>query len=347
MSAQTNFPFPTTHPLINEARFAVDAVRRAALLAVQIQGQLDGAKLNKPDSSPVTMADFAIQACMGKLLQDQFPDDVLVGEESATALRSPTGDTMRGAVTEWVRRWPSDSEFKFASARPEQVCDWIDFGQAEPGRRFWMLDPIDGTKGFLRGQQYAVALALMVDQEVQLGVLGCPCLTQARFQDSQGPGSLMVALKGAGVFTAPLHGEMVFTALKTSLRSQAAELQGLRSVESSRSSIEKYDAILNRIGATKAPILMDSLAKYAVVASGMADLVLRLVSPRSTRKGEYIWDVAPGALMVTEAGGQVTDLDGHALDYSAGKILTHNRGVVASNGKIHAQLLAAIKDEVA
>jgi len=51
------------------------------------------------------------------------------------------------------------------------VCEWIDRGGSDYARRFWTLDPIDGTKGFLRGDQYAVALALVVDGKVQVGVL--------------------------------------------------------------------------------------------------------------------------------------------------------------------------------
>jgi 3'(2'), 5'-bisphosphate nucleotidase len=54
----------------------------------------------------------------------------------------------------------------------EQVCNWIDHNRVDPGRCFWTLDPIDGTKGFLRGEQYVVALALVVDGQVQIGVLG-------------------------------------------------------------------------------------------------------------------------------------------------------------------------------
>ena len=52
----------------------------------------------------------------------------------------------------------------------------IDRGGRESGHRFWTLDPIDGTKGFLRGDQYVVALALVVKGEVQIGALACPNL---------------------------------------------------------------------------------------------------------------------------------------------------------------------------
>ncbi len=53
-----------------------------------------------------------------------------------------------------------------ADATADSVCAWIDRGCGDPGGRFWVLDPIDGTKGFLRGDQYAVALALVVGNDM-------------------------------------------------------------------------------------------------------------------------------------------------------------------------------------
>ena len=64
----------------------------------------------------------------------------------------------------------------------------------------WTLDPIDGTKGFLRGEQFAVCLALIVDGNVQLGVIGCPNLP-ANFNVPEGEkGCLFFAEKGQGAF---------------------------------------------------------------------------------------------------------------------------------------------------
>ncbi len=59
-----------------------------------------------------------------------------------------------------------------------QVLGWIDRGgTSQYVERFWTLDPIDGTKGFLRGEQYAVALALVVDGRVVVAALACPNLS--------------------------------------------------------------------------------------------------------------------------------------------------------------------------
>ncbi len=78
----------------------------------------------------------------------------------------------------------------------------------------------------------------------------------------------------------------------------------------------------------------------ANVARGEAELYLRM--PRSADHVEKSWDHAAGALVVTEAGGRVTDLAGRALDFTRGRELTANRGIVATNGLVHADVLAAV-----
>jgi 3'(2'), 5'-bisphosphate nucleotidase len=88
---------------------------------------------------------------------------------------------------------------------------------------------------------------------------------------------------------------------------------------------------------------MDSQAKYAVLAAGHGELYLRLLSPKQLDYREKIWDQAAGSLIVEEAGGRVTDLHGHPLDFSAGRELRNNRGILASNGLLHSIALKALK----
>ena len=64
----------------------------------------------------------------------------------------------------------------------------------------WALDPIDGTKGFLRGGQYAVCLALIKDGEPVLGVVGCPNLPVDYTSADAERGVIFVAVKGQGAF---------------------------------------------------------------------------------------------------------------------------------------------------
>jgi 3'(2'), 5'-bisphosphate nucleotidase len=62
----------------------------------------------------------------------------------------------------------------------------------------WTIDPIDGTKGFLRGEQYAVCLSLIVDSKVQVGVIGCPNLPVDPAHPEKGTGCIFTAVRGQG-----------------------------------------------------------------------------------------------------------------------------------------------------
>jgi 3'(2'), 5'-bisphosphate nucleotidase len=88
---------------------------------------------------------------------------------------------------------------------------------------------------------------------------------------------------------------------------------------------------------------MDSQAKSVLLAAGEGDLIFRLLSPRRPDYQEKIWDQAAGAILVQEAGGRVSDLTGAPLDFSAGRTLARNAGVVASNGLLHDAALEAIR----
>jgi 3'(2'), 5'-bisphosphate nucleotidase len=99
----------------------------------------------------------------------------------------------------------------------------------------------------------------------------------------------------------------------------------------------------NALNLGREPILLDSQAKYLLLAAGKGDLLLRLLSPRAPDYREKVWDQAAGAIVVEEAGGLITDLDGKALDFTRGRLLTENRGILASNGRLHQDALAALR----
>ena len=87
---------------------------------------------------------------------------------------------------------------------------------------------------------------------------------------------------------------------------------------------------------------MDSQAKYGAVARGDAALYLRLPSPKSPDYREKIWDHAAGTIIVEEAGGKVTDMFGKPLDFTSGRKMENNRGIVASCGLIHERIIQAL-----
>jgi 3'(2'), 5'-bisphosphate nucleotidase len=319
-----------------EIAFAVQAVREAALLVQEVQSVMVTPALTKGDRSPVTVADFAAQALVGRLLASSFPNDGLVAEEAASGLRSPEGADTLEQVTGFLKKIDEQ-------ATPEMVCAWIDQGRADAGQRFWTLDPIDGTKGFLRGDQYAIALALVIDGQARIGILGCPNLVDAVQPNLNSTGSLVVAVRGEGAWTTALHAPGAFHRLRVTDQSDPARARLLRSFESGHTNVDQIGEFAQAMGIQAEPVRMDSQAKYAVLAAGGGDLLLRLLSPAQMDYKEKIWDQAAGSLVLEESGGRISDLDGRPLDFTTGRSLTNNRGVLASNGWLHPTALAALK----
>lgn len=319
-----------------ELEFAVAAVRAAGDVARKIQNDLAVTGITKNDLSPVTVADFAAQAIVSKALYDRFPDAVLVGEESAADLRTDEGKPLLALVTDYVGTVVD-------GAAPDAVCDWIDRGQGEPGERFWTLDPVDGTKGYLRGEQYAVALALIENGAVKLGVLGCPNLGPHCELEDRGAGALALAVRGRGAWAAPFDDGETYSPLHVSERADVGNARMLRSVESGHTNVDKMGDLVSALSMSAEPVKMDSQAKYAVLASGGGEVMCRLLSEKRPDYRECIWDQAAGMIVVEEAGGRVTDLSGKPLDFSAGRRLENNRGVLATNGRVHEAVLEGLR----
>jgi HAL2 family 3'(2'),5'-bisphosphate nucleotidase len=325
--------FNLNHP---EIQFALNVTRRASLLVRQVQAELVTPALTKDDRSPVTVADYAAQALVGRLLAQTFPHDWLVAEEDSSALRTPEAAQTLKQVTHFVRR-------NLPDATSDMVCAWIDHRRTDSAARIWTLDPIDGTKGFLRGDQYAIALALVVDGLVRVGVLGCPNLTRAQQPDLSGPGSLVIAVRGEGSWTTSLASPGDFQQLQVSTQAEPVHARLLRSFEAGHTNVSQIDVFAKALGIQAAPVLMDSQVKYAVLAAGGGDLLLRLLSSSQPNYREKIWDQAAGSLVLEEAGGQITDLDGKPLDFTTGRSLRDNRGILASNHLLHAAALRALQ----
>lgn len=313
-----------------ELEAALLAVRRAAQVTRRVQVDLVNAEtIEKKDKSPVTVADFASQAIVCATLREALKDDAIVGEEDAQALRDDGAASLRSAVTRHVNSvLPS-------TMREEDVLAAIDLGNAKAeGPRYWTLDPIDGTKGFLRKQQYAIALALIENGKVALGVLGCPNLDHNEVR-----GTMLYAIRGEGARAAPLEGG---NEVRISV-SEPASLSAARfceSVEAAHSNQSEAAQIGQRLGIESSAVRMDSQAKYAAVARGDAHIYLRL--PKSKSYTEKIWDHAAGSIVVEEAGGIVTDTTGAPLDFTQGHLLSQNAGIVATSRGINEKVLEAV-----
>jgi len=324
-----------------ERMTAVHAVLKACNLCQSVQQALvseDTAA--KQDRSPVTVADFGAQAVVIHLLKASFPNDPIVAEEDASELAKAENAGLKRRVLEHVGAILPGLE-------EARVMDAIGAGGHAGGKsnRFWTLDPIDGTKGFLRREQYAAALALVVDGEVKLGVLGCPNLPP--FGKGRERGRLLIAVRGEGAFERGFETDPTEWKIGVDRLSDPAQAVFCESVEAAHSSHSASAQIAARLKVSAPAVRMDSQCKYAVVARGEASIYLRLPSKKPTPTDRYIeriWDHAAGSLIVEEAGGKVTDIHGKALDYSLGRGLENNTGVIVTNGLIHEQVLRAVRE---
>lgn len=323
-------------PFSDELSIAVAAVRRAAEVCRNVQRAIPAA-MEKQDKSPVTIADFASQAVICRALGEAFPNDPIIGEEDSAELRLPENKAS-------LDRVQSELDRIGLSGSPLEICGWIDRGGAKSfGPRFWTLDPIDGTKGFLRGEQYAVSLALIVDGKIAVAILGCPNLPLEP-GGAADAGTIFFAVRGQGASVQPCFGDSGAEPVRVTSTSNWANVRLCESVESGHSAHDRSAVIASSLGIVKQPVRLDSQAKYAVVARGEGDVYLRLPTKKDYR--EKIWDHAGGVLVVEEAGGRVTDIDGRPLAFTHGRELSANRGVVVTNGRLHDDVLRAIREHL-
>ena len=319
-----------------EVLTAIEAAVKASELCQKIRKDLvRGESILKSDRSPVTIADYASQAILCKWIRERFPHDTIVAEEDSKELRRPDRSKILGQVTDYVSAF-------IPTASSKEVCAWIDFSSSSITERFWTLDPIDGTKGFLRADQYAIALALVENGGVTLGLLACPNLSVDIPQPLGEKGCLFVALKGKRSIQMNLKGLNKRT-LSVSKIKDPSEATVTESVEPDHADHLFHQRLAKKLNISKPSLRMDSQAKYGIVARGEVTLYLRVPSTSEPGYKENIWDHAAGSIIAEEAGGKVTDILGHPLDFSCGIKMEKNHGVLVTNGILHEVVLEALK----
>jgi 3'(2'), 5'-bisphosphate nucleotidase len=319
-----------------EVLTAIQVAIKASTLCQKIREDLVGGEsILKRDRSPVTIADYGSQAIICKIIREEFPGDTIVAEEDSKELRRPNHSKILEQVTHYARSY-------FPTASSKEVCSWIDLSSNSVSDRFWALDPIDGTKGFLRGDQYAIALALIEDGMVALGVLACPNLYMDIRQPSGERGVLFIALKGKGSAQLDSHGlnKQIISVSKVKNPSEAIITE---SVEPDHADHLTHQRLAQKLNILKPPLRMDSQAKYGILARGEVTLYLRVPSPSEPGYKENIWDHAAGSIIAEEAGGKVTDILGRPLDFSCGIKMVKNHGILVSNGMLHDLVLKALE----
>lgn len=343
----------------HELDAARGAVLRAAKLTKNVLSTVS--EVSKADSSPVTVADFAAQALIISILHEIFPDDAFVGEEDAGVLRREAG--LRERVYEIfsaARDEATDQQGRQQQRYTvDQMLDFIDMGSRGHGGahgRFWVMDPVDGTATFLRGEQYAVSLALLQGGKEALGVVACPNLKlddAGRIRESSidkdGLGIMLSAVKGQGATVTALTSADASTLPEPVSLEQLqppSELSGAHIVDCSlnpAASRAKMQELASRLGAEfPGTDVWSSHIRYAALIVGGGDVLIRI--PSSSGSKSCIWDHAGAQLIFTELGGKVTDLDGRPVDFSVGRYLSQNRGLLSARKDIHARVLAVAQE---
>jgi 3'(2'), 5'-bisphosphate nucleotidase len=195
-----------------------------------------------------------------------------------------------------------------------------DDGSRLGSSRVWMIDPIDGTSDFLRGEPgYVVMVGFCFEGRPAVGAVAQPAT-----------GAVWLGATGVGSFKEAPGGQRQPLAV-----SSVAEPRAIRLVSSKSHRSDYYQRFRNALGITDELAVGSVGMKVSLVAEGSRDLY---VYPGSQTK---IWDSCAPEAILTAAGGKLTDSDGAPLCYSDAR-LQNPRGVVASNGHIHQQALDVV-----
>lgn len=380
-----------------ELEAAVDVVHKACRLCVDVQTQLfqkHGRILEKNDHTPVTVADFGVQALVSMELTRLFPSIPLVAEEDSSQLlldletSHQNGNNASNSLVEAVTNAVANS----SSLQPDllnydELLKAIDRGgkettslEEEPAT-YWVLDPIDGTRGFLRGRMalYVVGLALVVEGRPILGVMGCPnwdtdstylpenlargMTNKNEISDFPRTGAIMAACYGYGTWMKKLSLNRVNVDVDGSfddwIRCSVDKCDSLQEARFCIADRETWELLplSNALPATSAPkgfgerwqptiipTCCGSLCKYFMVATGRASVFLLQVNKQPSVK---VWDHAVGMICVSEAGGEVTSWDGSEMFLASDgvgrrSITPGGGGILVTNGTLHNQLLDMI-----
>jgi histidinol-phosphatase len=227
----------------------------------------------KPDLTPVSDADHAVETGLRATLSRTRSDDSILGEEFGGST------TLTG--------------------------------------RQWIIDPIDGTKNFVRGVPvWASLIALLEDGVPRVGVISAPAL-QRRWWAAAGAGAF-VAVGDAAARRLSVSSVTQLDSASLSFSSLSGWAQlGLR---------ERFLGLTDAVWRVRA---FGDFLSYCLVAEGAVDIA---AEPEVS-----VWDLAPLDILVREAGGTFTSLEG-----SAGP---HGGNAVATNGLLHDQVLASLRTE--
>lgn len=250
----------------------------------------------KPDATPVTDADRAVEKEIRALLERERPSHLIIGEEFGG----------------------------------KELLE-----SAEPGTRFWIIDPIDGTKNFLRGVPTWATLIAMgeVDssgkKSVTLGVVSSPAMGR-RWWAERGGGAYVTERFASA---SPLRGDQGSSTTSSTRRINVSKVSSLDDASLSYSDLlgweskrKSFVSLLDEVWRTRA---LGDFLSHMFVAEGAVDI--------AAEPTLALWDMAALAVIVEEAGGRYSSLEGVEGPFGASG--------VSSNGRLHQEFLSRLSDD--
>ena len=321
----------------NVADFLASVDGAARLCASLCRTVQDGmlSSMDKNDSSPVTIADYGCQALIHRAIMLNYPQHALISEENSDHLRKNAAEGEISAIVRLV------GDALGEAVTIEQICGWIDHRGPSNSEFTWSIDPIDGTKGFLRHAQYAVAIGLLQGSTPVGGTLVCPSLPYD-LNDDNSPVGVLISASGPGTAKKFAIDAELSESISSNSSGDPGAMRVLGSVESAHGDPALVTGMMEASKITGGFVRYDSQAKYAVIAMGGAEMYVRPRSRPDYR--ENIWDHVAGVAICEAAGAVVSDVDGKALDFGHGDKLLENRGVLATaNPLAHKLAIDGIK----
>lgn len=262
-----------------ELHTACDLAQQAGAAALHFYGNANLDIRRKKADEPVTEADFAANNVIVPLLREAFPDDGLLSEEST-------------------------DDHHIAGSRLER-------------ERVWMIDPLDGTQGFIDGTgDFAVQIGLSVAGTPVVGVVYKP-VTNVLYAAARGAGAWVERADGEA---RPLH------------VSDCANLSAMRIAVSRSHRSPRMDRVIRTLGIREEVRSGSVGIKIGLIIENTCDLYVHM-SPKSKQ-----WDTCAPEAILREAGGSLTDLFGKSYRYNTPDVWNHN-GIVATNGTAHSEVV--------
>jgi 3'(2'), 5'-bisphosphate nucleotidase len=310
---------------------AADIMHDATNLAVAARrGLPPEAIVQKPDGSVVTAVDVALQIYILSELEEAFGRIPVIAEEDHHSIGGKLAAEAHCRAL--LREWGFDGgESEIARLLSSGQFD----GRARDVEDVWVLDPIDGTQGFVDHQHWCPCLALLRRGEPVFASNGHPTLAG---------GVLLSAVAGEGCWSYPLDAGDEGEPTRCSIGQDLPAADAVVRVVAPSRATDKQKAARRAVGeATGRPCALvqaDSQAKYGLVILGEADIAY---SRRGGGPGNYIWDHAGAVLLAREAGAWIGDVDEGPIECGLGRRLVANSAVICAArglGPAVARLLA-------